>query len=81
MAKHNYTPREWCKSKTCLFYKPKKKNPCNSAQYKPLALINGILKLWTSILTNIGSPRAEAQGIFSDNADGLRRHIKIYDNL
>ena len=25
MAKHNYTPKEWCRSATCLLYKPNKK--------------------------------------------------------
>ncbi len=43
--------------------------------------MNGILKLWTPILTNIGSPWAEAQGILSDTAVGFRRHRKIYDSL
>jgi hypothetical protein len=43
--------------------------------------MNGILKLWTSILTNIGTPLAEAQGILRDTADGFRRHRKIYDIL
>jgi hypothetical protein len=43
--------------------------------------MNKILKLWTSILKNIGSPRAEAQGILNDTADGFRRHRKIYDSL
>ena len=43
--------------------------------------MNGILKLWTSILTNIGSPWAEAQGILSDRTDGFRRRRKIYDSL
>jgi hypothetical protein len=26
VAKHNYTPREWYKSATCLLYKPNKKD-------------------------------------------------------
>ena len=43
--------------------------------------MNDTLKLWTSILTNIGSPWAEAQGITSDTANGFRRHRKIYDSL
>ena len=43
--------------------------------------MNGILKLWTSILTNIGSFWAEAQGILRDTTDGFRRHRKIYDSL
>jgi hypothetical protein len=81
MAKHDYTPREWCKSATCLLYKPNKKDPHNRAYYRPIALMNVILKLWTSILTNIGSPSAEAQGILSDTTDGFKRHRKIYDSL
>jgi hypothetical protein len=60
MAKHNYTPKGWCRSATCLPYKPNKKDPHNIAYYRPIPLMNGILKLWTSILTNIGSPWAEA---------------------
>jgi len=43
--------------------------------------MNGLLKLRTSILINIGSPWAEAQGILSDTPDGFRRTRKIYDSL
>ena len=55
--------------------------PHSIAYYRPIALMNGILKLWTSILMSIGSPWAEAQGILSVTADGFRRHIKICDSL
>jgi hypothetical protein len=58
-----------------------KNDPHNIANYRPIALTNGILKLWTSILTNIGLPWAEAQRILSDTEDGFRRHRKIYDSL
>jgi hypothetical protein len=81
MAKHIYTPKEWCRSATFLLYKPNKKYPHNIAYYRPIALMNGILKLWTSILTNIRSPWTEAHGILSDTLDGFRRHRKIYDSL
>ncbi len=57
------------------------KDPNDIAYYRPIALINGMLKLWASILTNIGSPWAEAQGIVSNTADGFRRHKKRYDSL
>ncbi len=60
MAKHSYTQGEWCKSSICLLYKPNKKDPHNIVYYRPIALMNGILKIWTSILTNIGCPWAEA---------------------
>jgi hypothetical protein len=53
----------------------------NIAYYRPIDLMNGFQKLWTSILTNIGSSWAEAQGILIDTVDGFRRHGKIYDNL
>jgi hypothetical protein len=81
MAKYNYTPKEWCRSATCLLYKTEKKDPHNKAYYRPITLMNSILKLWTSILTNIGSPWAEAQGILSDSANGFRRDRMIYDSL
>jgi len=80
MAKHSYTPIERCRSATCLLYKPNK-NPHNIAKYRPIALVNGILKLWTSILAYIGSSWEEAQGILSDAADGFRQHRKICDDL
>jgi hypothetical protein len=81
MAKYSYTPEEWCRSATCRLYKPNKKDPSNIDNYRQIALTNDILTLWTSILTNIGSPWAEAQGILSDTSDGFRRHRKIPDSL
>ncbi len=81
MAKHNYTSKEWYRSAACLIYKPNKKDPHNIPNYRPIALTNGILKSWNSILTNIGSPWAESQGILSDTVDGFRIHRKIYDIL
>ena len=78
MAKHNYIQIEWYISAACLLYK---KNPHNITIFRPIALMNGILKLWNFILTSIGSPWAEAQGIISDTVDGFRRHRKIWDSL
>ena len=43
--------------------------------------MNCILKLWTSILTQIGSQIAETHGILRDTANCFRSHRKIYDNL
>ncbi len=43
--------------------------------------MNCILKLWTSILTSMGTKTTEAKGIFSDTADGFRSHRNIYDSL
>jgi len=43
--------------------------------------MNCILKLWTSILTSIGTQTTEVEVIFSDTTDGFRSHRNIYDNL
>ncbi len=81
MVKHNYTPTEWCRKSICLLYKPNKKDPHNIFNYRPIALMNGILKILTSILINIYSPWKESRGILSDKADGFRKHKKIYDSM
>ena len=81
MAKHSYTPRKLCISGTKLKYKPNKTDPNNSTNYKPTALVDCILNIWTSILTTIGTQTAEAEGVFSDTADGFRSHRNIYDSL
>jgi len=77
MAKHSYTPKTWCISATKLTYNPKKP----TVNYRPIALMNCILKIWTSILTTIGTQTAESEGIFSGTADGFQSHINIYDSL
>ncbi len=81
MARHNYTPTKWCVSATRLIYKPSKSDPHNPANYRPIALMNCILKLWTSILIILGTETAESEGVFSDTADGFRSHRNIYDSL
>ena len=43
--------------------------------------MNCILKLWTTILTNIGTHTTKTEGIFNDTADGFRAHRQIYDSL
>jgi len=73
VAKYSYTPKNWCK--------PNKTDPHNPSNYRPIALINCILKLWTSILTSIGTQTTESKGIFSDTADGFRSLRNIYDSL
>jgi len=77
--------QEWLKtaktSATKLIYKPNKTDPNNPANYRPTPLMNCILKLWTSILTIIGTQTAESEGIFSDTSDGFRFHRNIYDSI
>ena len=43
--------------------------------------MNCILKLWTSILTNTGTHKAETERIFSDITDSFRAHRQIYYSL
>ena len=81
MARYNYTPQKWCTNATKLLYKPNKTDPHNPSNYMPIALMNCILKLWTSILTSIGTEPAESEGVFSDAADGFRSHRNMYDSL
>ena len=81
MAKHSYTPKKWCISATKLIYKPNKTNPHNAADYRPITLVNCILKIWTSILTTIGTQTSGLERIFSDTADGFQSRINIYDSL
>ena len=81
MAKHSYTPREWCISATKLIYKPNKTDPNNPTNYRPITLMNCILKIWTSILPTIGKQTAASEGVFSDTADGFHSHGNIYDSL
>ena len=81
MAKHSYTSQKWRVSATKLIYKPDKTEPNNSSNYRPIACMNCILKLWTCILTNIDTHAVESEGIFSDTTDGFRAHRQIYDSL
>ena len=60
MAKHIYTPKNLCTSATKLIYKPNKIDPHIPSNYRPIGIMNCILKLWTSILTSIGTQTAEA---------------------
>jgi len=43
--------------------------------------MHSIRKLWTSILTSIGTQTAETGDVFSDTADGFHSHRNIYDSL
>ena len=81
MTKYSYTPKKWCISATKLIYIPNKTDPHNPTNYKPIALMNCILKIWTSILTTIETQTAESEGVFNETTDGFRFHRNIYDSL
>ena len=45
MASHSYTPKKWCTSAAKLIYKPNKTDPRSPTCYRPIALMNCILKI------------------------------------
>ena len=81
LAKHSYTPPSWSRSVTCLLFKHGKPDPMNPACYRPIALMNCILKLWTGTIQNALSAYSESRGIIRDSQDGFRALRKIYDSL
>ena len=81
LAKHSYTPPSWGRSVTCLLFKHGKPDSMDPACYRPIALMNCILKLWTGTIQNALSAYAESKGIIRDSQDGFRALRKIYDSL
>ena len=67
-----HMPSEWCRSNTVLLYK--EGDGLNTTNWRPIALANTLYKLYTSMLTVIGSTFAEACGILSDSQEGFRAH-------
>ena len=81
MAKNSYSPQKWRTSATKLIYKPSKKDPNNPANYRPIALMNCILKLWTSILIIIGTQTTQSGGSLATQqmaSDPTRTHTIAY---
>ena len=74
-------PKKWCISATKRIYKPNKTDPHNPTSYKSIALMNCELKIWTSILTTIGTQTAKSEGLSSDTADVFRSLRNIYDSM
>jgi hypothetical protein len=63
-------PPEWCHSTTCLLHK--KVDPTILDNYRPIALMNNLLKLWTAlIIKDAGSKYAETHGILRNQHDGF----------
>lgn len=71
-------PRTWCHNPTFLQLGKGKKSPEFCDAYRPIALMNTLLKLWTSILKTIGSEWVEYIGLLGDTQDGFRRPRRIY---
>jgi hypothetical protein len=73
-------PTDWCHSITCLFLHIKG-NPTIIDNYRPIALMKNLLKLWTALFKDAGSAYAEAHGILSDQHDGFRHSRSIHEAL
>jgi hypothetical protein len=56
LAHTSYTTPEWCHSTTCLLHK--KGDPTLLDNYRPIALMNHLLKLWTAQIKDAGSQYA-----------------------
>jgi hypothetical protein len=74
-----YTPPEWCHSTTCLLHK--QGDPTLLGNYRPIALMNNLLKLWTALIKDASSKYAGSHGILSDQQDGFRHQRSIHDAL
>jgi hypothetical protein len=79
LAHKSYTPHEWCHSTTCLLHK--KGDPTLLDNYRPMVLMNNLLKLWTALIKDAGSKYAETHGILCDEHDGFRKYRSIHDAL
>jgi hypothetical protein len=80
LAQNTYTPLEWHQSTTCLLHK--KRNPTIIGNYQPIALMNNLLKLWTSTTKGASSSYAETSyGLLSDQHDGFRLLRSIHEAL
>jgi hypothetical protein len=79
LAHKAYTPPDWCHSTTCLLHK--KGDPTLLDNYRPIALMNNLLKLWTALIKDAGSNYAETHGILSDQHDGFRYYRSIHDAM
>lgn len=66
-----YTPSAWKYSCTKLFFK--KGDPCNPRNYRPIALLSTVYKLWTKIAAKLVYSYAESNGILSEAQEGFRK--------
>jgi hypothetical protein len=79
LAHKAYTPSDWCHITTYLLHK--KGYPTLLNNYRPIALMNNLLKLWTALIKDSGSKYSETHGILSDQHDGFRHQRSIHDEL
>jgi hypothetical protein len=77
LAHKAYTPTGWCHNTTCLLHKIG--DPTLLDNYRPIALMSNLLKLWTALIKDAGSKYADTHGILSEQHDGFRHQRNIHD--
>jgi ribonuclease HI len=69
------TPNSWKESHTALLFKDKPDAQETSIKnYRPIALLNALYKLWTRLKTTALTDYAEKYSILSSTQKGFRRH-------
>jgi hypothetical protein len=58
-----------------------KGDPTLPDNYRPILLMNSLLKLWTATIKDAGSKYAKTHGILSDQQDGFRQQRSIHDAM
>jgi hypothetical protein len=77
LAHKAYTPPKWCHSTTFL----KKGDPTLLDNYRPVAHMTNLLKLWIALVKDARSKYVETHGILSDHRNGFRYQRNIQDAL
>jgi hypothetical protein len=67
-----HTPDSWKENLTILLYKNKGENS-DPSKYRPIALLDTLYKLWTSLQAKVLSDHAEEHSILSSQQAGFRR--------
>ena len=64
------TPQAWKRALTVLLYK--KDDPQEVKNYRPIGLLTGVYKLWSSVITRCLSAYVEEHELLSDAQEGFR---------
>ena len=70
--KQGKTPLSWKHSTTVLFYK--KNDPTLPSNYRPIALLNTVYKLWTRVICHMLMSFCEQYGLLSEPQEGFRQY-------
>jgi DNA-binding FrmR family transcriptional regulator len=79
LAHKAYAPPDWCHNTTCLLHK--EGDPTFLDNYRPIALMNNMFKLWTALIKDVSSKYAEPHGILIEQQDGFRLQRGIHGAL